>query len=116
MIARNTRVWRRFNKETHLLVSSEELPECCSCMILVEVELRPPPFGFQVVGRSDQENFQDLRILPGGSCKTLWKRRWKVQLASLVAGDDVAAVLQRLAHDYETALRSPAINVKYYCR
>ena len=110
MLARNTRVWRWFNKETHLLVSSEELLECCSCMILVEVELRPPPFGFQVVGRSDQENFQDLRILPGGSCKTPWKRTWKAQLASLVAGDDVAAVLQRLAHDYETALRSPRIS------
>ena len=116
MIARNTRVWSRFNKETHLLVSSEELPECCSCMILVEVEPRPAPFGVQVVGRSDQENFQDLRILPGGSCKTPSKRTWKAQLASLVVGDDVAAVPQRLAHDYETALRSPAINVKYYCR
>ena len=116
MIARNTRVWLRFNKETRLLVSSEEPPACCSCMILVEVDFLPPPFGFQVVGRSDQENFQDLRILPGGSCKTPSKRTLTAQLASLVVGDDVAAVLQRLAHDYETALRSPAINVKYYCR
>ena len=112
MIARNTSVWLRFNKETRLLVSSEEPPECCSCMILVEVELLPAPFGVQVVGRSDQENFQDLRILPGGSCKTPWKQTWKVQLASLVVGDDVSAVLQLLAHDYETALRSPAITVK----
>ena len=116
MIVRNTRVWPRFKKETHLLVSSEEPPACCSCMILVEVDFLPPPFGFQVVGRSDQENFQDLRILPGGSCKTPSKRTLTAQLASLVVGDDVAAVLQRLAHDYETALRSPAINVKYYCR
>ena len=116
MIARNTRVWSRFKIETHLLVSSEEPPECCSCMILVEVERRPAPFGVQVVGRSDQENFQDLRILPGGSCKTPWKQTWKVQLASLVVGDDVAAAPQRLALDYETALRSPGINVKYYCR
>ena len=112
MIARNTGIWSRFKRETRLLVSSEELPECCSCMILVEVGPRPPLFGVQAVGRSDQENFQDLRILPGGSCKTPWKRTWKAQLASLVAGDDVVAVLQRLAHDYETALRSPAINVK----
>ena len=116
MIARNTRVWSRFKIETHLLVSSEELPECCSCMILVEIELLPAPFGVQVVGRSDQGNFQDLRILPGGSCKTPWKQTWKVQLASLVVGDDVAAAPQRLARDYETALRSPAINVNYYCR
>ena len=74
-------------------------------MILVEVELLPAPFGVQVVGRSDQENFQDLRILPGGSCKTLWKQTWTAQLASLVAGDDVAAAPQRLALDFETALR-----------
>ena len=112
MIVRNTRVWPRFKKETHLLVFSEEPPECCSCMILVEVELLPAPFGVQVVGRSDRENFQDLRILPGGSCKTPSKRTLTAQLASLVVGDDVSAVLQRLAHDYETALRSPAITVK----
>ena len=112
MIARNTRVWSRFKKETRLLVSSEELPECCSCMILVEVEPRPAPFGVQVVGRSDRGNFQDLRILPGGSCKTPWKQTWTARLASLVVGDDVAAVLQRLARDYETALRSPGITVK----
>ena len=116
MIARNTRVWSRFKRETHLLVSSEEPPECCSCMILVEVELLPAPFGVQGVGRSDRENFQDLRILPGGSCKTPWKRTWKAQLASLVVGDDVVAAPQRLARDYETALRSPGIDVKYYCR
>ena len=116
MIARNTRVWLRFNKETRLLVSSEELQECCSCMILVEVERRPAPFGVQVVGRSDRGNFQDLRILPGGSCKTPWRQTWTARLASLVVGDDVAAAPQRLAHDYETALRLPAINVNYYCR
>ena len=112
MIARNTRVWLRFNKETRLLVSSEELPECCSCMILVEVEPRLAPSGVQVVGRSDRGNFQDLRILPGGSCKTPSKQMWTARLASLVVGDDVAAVLQQLAHDFETALRSPGITVK----